>query len=87
MDEFERQTGCHHLIRAHQPPNLGFEYSKSARIITVFSSSHYCGGYNSAAIVLASDDGKLRVATIVNGGGTDDETVEDQISASGDGEH
>jgi len=31
----------------------------------VFSSSHYCGGFNSAAIVLASDEGKLRIATTV----------------------
>jgi len=83
MDEFVSQTGCHHLIRAHQPPNSGFDYSKSARIITVFSSSHYCGGYNSAALVLACDDGKIRVATIVSAA-RDESTQEDPNLGSDD---
>lgn len=62
VEEFVKQTGCTHLIRAHQPPSRGIEYCKSARILTVFSSSHYCGGFNSAAIVLVNE-GRIRVAT------------------------
>jgi len=62
VEEFVKLTGCTHLIRAHQPPMNGIEYCKAARIITVFSSSHYCGGFNSAAIVLVNE-GRLRVAT------------------------
>jgi len=62
VQEFIKHTGCTHLIRAHQPPKHGIEYCKSARIVTVFSSSHYCGGFNSAAIVLVNE-GRLRVAT------------------------
>ena len=62
VDAFTKETGCTHIIRAHQPPSRGIEYCKSARILTVFSSSHYCGGFNSAAIVLVAD-GRIRVAT------------------------
>jgi len=62
VEEFVKHTGFTHIIRAHQPPKNGIEYCKAARIITVFSSSHYCGGFNSAAIVLVNE-GRLRVAT------------------------
>lgn len=62
VEEFVAKSGCTHIIRAHQPPTHGIEYCKGARIITVFSSSHYCGGFNSAAIVLVNE-GRLRVAT------------------------
>ncbi len=51
---FSRVTGCTHIIRAHQPPDLGISLGKNARVITVFSSSHYCGQFNSAAVVLVS---------------------------------
>ena len=37
-----RRTGITHIIRAHQPPNLGISFGKRAQVITVFSSSHYC---------------------------------------------
>jgi hypothetical protein len=39
---------------------LGISFGKNARVVTVFSSSHYCGQYNSAAIVLIKDK-KLHV--------------------------
>ncbi len=52
------------MIRAHQPPTHGIEFCKQASIMTVFSSSHYCGRFNSAAIVLVNE-GRLRVATTV----------------------
>ena len=62
VDTFLAKTGCSFLIRAHQPPSLGVSYAKSARVITVFSSSHYCGSYNSAAGVLVADN---RIKVIV----------------------
>lgn len=49
---FTEKSGCSHMIRAHQSPKLGVDISKNATILTVFSSSHYCGGYNRAAAVL-----------------------------------
>ena len=79
VEAFVESTGCTHLIRAHQPPDHGIEYSKSARIITVFSSSHYCGGYNSAAIVLVNE-GRLRVATTEQARTDDNDESENQES-------
>jgi len=61
MDIFNAHTGCTHLIRAHQPPKLGIHVAKNARVITVFSSSHYCGQYNSAAVVFVHQ-GKVKMA-------------------------
>eukprot|EP00727_Mastigamoeba_balamuthi_P013613 m51a1_g8875 putative serine threonine protein (621) ;mRNA; f:620496-624118 len=49
---FCERSGCSHMIRAHQSPKLGIDVAKNAQILTVFSSSHYCGGYNRAAAVL-----------------------------------
>ena len=60
VQKFFEQTHCHYLIRAHQPPELGIKVQHSAQVLTVFSSSHYCGGNNRAAIVLISD-GKLHL--------------------------
>lgn len=52
--EFFSKTGTTHLVRAHQPPTLGVQLSRHARVITIFSSSHYCGGFNSAAALLVA---------------------------------
>ncbi|KAH3763772.1 serine/threonine-protein phosphatase [Pelomyxa schiedti] len=52
---FKEQSGCTHVIRAHQYPKLGIELSNRASTITVFSSSFYCGFTNMAAAVLVSD--------------------------------
>jgi len=55
VKKFCENSGCSHMIRAHQSPKLGVDISKNATILTVFSSSHYCGGYNRAASVLVHD--------------------------------
>jgi len=55
VKKFCENSGCSHMIRAHQSPKLGVDISKNAAILTVFSSSHYCGGYNRAASVLVHD--------------------------------
>lgn len=54
--EFKRQTGCDFILRAHQPPDKGIRYQAGAKVITVFSSSHYCGMNNSAALIVVSSD-------------------------------
>jgi hypothetical protein len=56
LEEFFRKTGTQYLIRAHQRKDLGVEIQKGAKVLTVFSSSHYCGGHNSAASILISDE-------------------------------
>jgi len=76
VDAFVAKTGCTHIIRAHQPPSRGIEYCKAARILTVFSSSHYCGGFNSAAIVLVSDN-RIRMASTGLSGQDDEEASDD----------
>lgn len=55
VEMFCRNSGCSHLIRAHQSPKLGVDIAKNATILTVFSSSHYCGAFNRAAAVLVHD--------------------------------
>eukprot|EP01105_Mastigella_eilhardi_P009469 TRINITY_DN2232_c0_g1_i2.p1 TRINITY_DN2232_c0_g1~~TRINITY_DN2232_c0_g1_i2.p1 ORF type:complete len:569 (-),score=144.56 TRINITY_DN2232_c0_g1_i2:611-2296(-) len=58
VKSFLEQTGLTHIIRAHQSPQHGVDIAKNATIMTIFSSSHYCGGANRAAAVLVYD-GKL----------------------------
>ena len=55
VELFCRNSGCSHLIRAHQSPKLGVDVAKNATILTIFSSSHYCGAFNRAAAVLVHD--------------------------------
>eukprot|EP00055_Hartaetosiga_balthica_P004796 m.13111 g.13111 ORF g.13111 m.13111 type:complete len:579 (+) comp4110_c0_seq1:320-2056(+) len=56
VSAFSEETSCNFVLRAHQPPNRGIRYQAGARVITVFSSSHYCGMNNSAALVVVSRD-------------------------------
>eukprot|EP00056_Hartaetosiga_gracilis_P007744 m.111762 g.111762 ORF g.111762 m.111762 type:complete len:579 (-) comp12769_c0_seq2:26-1762(-) len=53
---FSKETNLNFVLRAHQPPNRGIRYQAGAKVITVFSSSHYCGMNNSAALVVVSRD-------------------------------
>jgi len=61
LNLFMKKTNCTHILRAHQPQSQGIQFSKNLRVITVFSSSHYCGQYNSAAIVFVNN-GEVNVA-------------------------
>ncbi|KAH3744389.1 serine/threonine-protein phosphatase [Pelomyxa schiedti] len=53
---FFEQSGCSHIIRAHQYPHDGIQLAKMATTVTVFSSSHYCGNGNKAASVLVHNN-------------------------------
>lgn len=54
--KFMEQNGLSHVIRAHECLPTGYTLHSNQKLITVFSSSKYCGGNNDAACVLVEYD-------------------------------
>eukprot|EP00282_Hemiselmis_andersenii_P011499 CAMPEP_0114152628 /NCGR_PEP_ID=MMETSP0043_2-20121206/23906_1 /TAXON_ID=464988 /ORGANISM="Hemiselmis andersenii, Strain CCMP644" /LENGTH=375 /DNA_ID=CAMNT_0001247575 /DNA_START=3 /DNA_END=1126 /DNA_ORIENTATION=- len=59
LDAFLKTYGFSHLVRAHEVRKQGFQVQQHARMITLFSSSGYCGAGNEACCILACE-GKMR---------------------------
>jgi hypothetical protein len=43
LDGFLRHYGLSHLVRAHEVRKAGFQVQQHSRMVTIFSSSGYCG--------------------------------------------
>jgi protein phosphatase len=61
VDSFLTANGLELMFRAHQEKSDGLKLSKSAKCLTIFSSSNYQGHGNGAGVVYVSPDGKIKL--------------------------
>eukprot|EP01012_Entosiphon_sulcatum_P045701 TRINITY_DN6104_c0_g1_i1.p1 TRINITY_DN6104_c0_g1~~TRINITY_DN6104_c0_g1_i1.p1 ORF type:complete len:587 (-),score=59.19 TRINITY_DN6104_c0_g1_i1:168-1880(-) len=64
IEMFLQNHGFEYIIRAHELKQTGLRIAKSAKVITVFTSSGYCGGDNGSGAVFVSN-GKMRLLSCV----------------------
>ena len=61
VDDFLSLTGYEYIVRAHQEKSDGLRLSKSARVITIFSSSDYEGHRNGAGLLFINEKREIRM--------------------------
>lgn len=60
VNKFLHLNSMSHIIRAHECVPPGYALHCNGKVITIFSSSHYCGATNDAACILVERE-KLRI--------------------------
>lgn len=60
VKRFLHLNNMSHIIRAHECVPPGYALHCNGRVLTIFSSSHYCGATNDAACILVERE-KLRI--------------------------
>lgn len=60
VKRFLHLNGMSHIIRAHECVPPGYALHCNGKVITIFSSSHYCGATNDAACILVERE-KIRI--------------------------
>ncbi|XP_026482460.1 serine/threonine-protein phosphatase PP1-2-like [Ctenocephalides felis] len=63
LDRFLSVNSLSHVVRAHEMQKTGFYIQYSGHLITVFTSSHYCGGDNEAACLFVNNN-RIRVIRV-----------------------
>jgi diadenosine tetraphosphatase ApaH/serine/threonine PP2A family protein phosphatase len=63
VNKFLAANGLSHVIRAHEVIPSGYQFHMGGKVITVFSSSKYCGGLNESACALV-DMEKIRIIKV-----------------------
>ncbi|XP_049868507.1 uncharacterized protein LOC126368356 isoform X2 [Pectinophora gossypiella] len=63
IDRFLLSNQLSHVVRAHELHQNGFMCQLRGRLVSIFSSSHYCGGTNDSGAVLL-EGGKLRLIRV-----------------------
>eukprot|EP01006_Ploeotia_vitrea_P056678 TRINITY_DN68116_c6_g2_i1.p1 TRINITY_DN68116_c6_g2~~TRINITY_DN68116_c6_g2_i1.p1 ORF type:complete len:772 (+),score=99.95 TRINITY_DN68116_c6_g2_i1:99-2414(+) len=63
IEEFLHNHGYEYIVRAHELKQDGLRICKHAKVLTVFTSSGYCGGDNSSGAVFVGN-GKLRLISV-----------------------
>nr|XP_027201910.1 uncharacterized protein LOC113795879 isoform X1 [Dermatophagoides pteronyssinus] len=49
---FLHKNGLRRMIRAHEVPQMGYQFHFNGKCLTIFSCSHYCGNQNHCALIL-----------------------------------
>ncbi|CAH0700278.1 unnamed protein product [Spodoptera exigua] len=63
LDHFLMANQLSHVVRAHEMHQNGFMCQLRGRLVSVFSSFHYCGGTNDSGVALL-EGGKLRLMRV-----------------------